>query len=176
MSFFLKILLVAASLVPAQRHLPQTQIFRSPGLLLIDTHAESPAVYDGSGPARLLKEGESLDIQIFAPRAASLSIYEYSFGIILPANEKVPLVITSARDWQDHELTTGIPNPILIFSSTRFGFAPLPRTGHVMTLTFTATEDMVKQGPLEVFLTLTTVSDPPRRINQMVGRQRLIWS
>ena len=80
MSFFLKILLAAASLIPAQRHLPQTQIFRSPGLLLIDTHAESPAVYDGSGPARLLKKGESLDIQIFAPRAAGQSIYEYSLA------------------------------------------------------------------------------------------------
>ena len=175
MSFFLKILLVAASLVPAQRHLPQTQIFRSPGLLLIDTHAESPAVYDGSGPVRLLKQGESLDIQIFAPRAAGRSIYEYSFGVIQPPDERVPLAITSVRDWQDHELTSGKPNRTLIFSSTRFGFAPLPRTGHVMTLTFTATDDMVKTGPLEVYLTLTIVSDPPRRVNQMVGRQRLIW-
>lgn len=175
MNLILTILVAAASLLHAQRHLPQTQIFRSPGLLLLDTHVESPAVYDGSGPARLLKRGESFDIQVFAPRAASLSIYEYSFGVDRSPGEKIPLIITSVRDWQDRELTNGKPNRTLFFSSTRFAFSPLPRTGHVMTLTFTATADMVTQGPLDIFLTLTFVSDPPRRVNQMFARQLLFW-
>jgi hypothetical protein len=175
MTFLLQILLIAATHLPAQRHLPQTQVFRSPGYLVIDTRVESPAVYDGSGPVRLLKQGESFEVQVFAPRVAGQRIYEYSFQIEKPWNRKVPLAITSARDFQENELTSGNPNPTLMFSSTRFGIAPLPRTGHVMTLTFTATEDMPDQAPLDVILTVTVVSDPPRRVNQIVGRQRLYW-
>ena len=175
MSFLLYILIVAAALLPAQRHLPQTQVFRSPGLILMDTQVESPAVYDGSGPAHPVRRGESFDIQIFAPRAAGQSIYEYSFAVQRLTDRRIPLTITSARDWQERELMSGVPNKTLIFSSTRFGFAPLPRTGHVTTLTFTATEDLVNPSPMQIDLSITTVSSPPRRVNQMVETRHLIW-
>ncbi|HAA74884.1 TPA: hypothetical protein DCE37_07185 [Candidatus Latescibacteria bacterium] len=175
MTFLLTILLASAGILPAQRHLPQTQVFRSPGLLVLDTNVESPAVYDGSGPARLLKQGESFDIQVFAPYAAGQRIYEYAFSVDRSAARPISLAITSAKDWQDYELTDGIPNPTLYFSSTRFGIARLPRTGHVMTLTITATEDMTDRRPLDILLAVTVVSDPPRRVNQIVGRQRLTF-
>jgi len=107
-------------MLSAQRHLPQTQIFQTPGLLLLDTHAETPAVYDGSGPARPLKKEETVDIQVFAPRAAGQRIYEYSFGVERFVNIDLPFELTSARDWQENELMSGKPNTTLTFSSTRF--------------------------------------------------------
>ena len=41
----LKLLLLVSTLF-AQRYLPETNIFQSPALILIDTQVESPAVYD----------------------------------------------------------------------------------------------------------------------------------
>lgn len=171
----LKLLLLVSTLF-AQRYLPETNIFQSPALILIDTQVESPAVYDGSSSARMIQQGEAFQIQIFAPAAARKSIYEYSFGVVRSPGRPIPLKITSARDWQDRELMSGKPNHTLIFSGTQFRFAVLPRTGHVMTLTFTATENLTDRQPLDVILTLTTVSDPPRRVNQMIARQLLTWS
>lgn len=175
MAALLYTLLALYSFVPAQRHLPLTNIFRSPGLLLIDTQVESPAVYDGSGAARRVSQGQTFEVQIFAPRVAGQRIYEYGFSVDKPADRRLPFVLTGARDWQDNELMDGKPNRSLIFHSTRFGFAPLPRTGHVMTLTFTATEDMTNLAPLPVILSITVVSDPPRRVNQIIGRSSLYW-
>jgi len=171
----LLLLLFSQTATHGQRHLPQTQVFRSPGLILLDTQTESPAVYDGSGPARVVQAGESFDIQVFAPRAARQRIYEYGFEVERPNGVAIPLSITSARDWHERELMSGAPNHTLIFSSTRFGIAPLPLTGHVMTLTLTATENLVNPPPLTVALYVTIVSDPPQRVNQMVARQRLSW-
>lgn len=175
MTALLYILISGATMLAAQRHLPQTQIFNTPGYLLLDTLVEMPAVYDGSGLARRPQSGESIEIQVFAPRAAGRNIYEYSFSVDRFDTTVLPFQITSARDWQGNELMSGKPNRTLVFSSTRFGIAPLPRTGHVMTFTLTATGDTADQSPLTLTLTLTVVSDPPRRVNRMVGRQRLIW-
>jgi hypothetical protein len=175
MAIILYILIGLTTLLGAQRHLPQTQVFRSPGLLLLDTHAETPAVYDGSGPARLLKQGESFEIQVFAPGAAGQLIYEYGFSVDRYVDAQLPLAITAAKDWQENALMSGKPNTSLIFSSTRFGIAPLPRTGHLMTLTLTATDDLGNPPPLDITLTVTILSNPPRRVNQMVGRQHLTW-
>lgn len=175
MTALLYILISGATMLAAQRHLPQTQIFNTPGYLLLDTVVEMPAVYDGSGLARRPQSGESIEIQVFAPRAAGRNIYEYSFSVDRFDTTVLPFQITSARDWQGNELMSGKPNRTLVFSSTRFGIAPLPRTGHVMTFTLTATGDTADQSPLTLTLTLTVVSDPPRRVNRMVGRQRLIW-
>ena len=171
----LYILVSGAAMLVAQRHLPQTQIFNTPGYLLLDTRVEMPAVYDGSGVASRLQIGESVEIQVFAPTAAHQAIFECSFSVDRFDTSILPFQITSARDWQGNELMSGKPNQTLFFSSTRFGIAPLPITGHVMTITLTATEDAADQGPLTLTLTLTVVSDPPRRVNRMVGRQRLMW-
>lgn len=173
------VLLIALTLsdgTQGQRHLPQTQVFRSPGRVLLDTQVESPAVYDGSGPVRRVSAGESFEVQVFAPTAARMRVYEYGFSVERPPGVDVPLVITDARDWDDLPLTSGKPNQTLIFSATRFGIAPLPATGHAMTVTFTATDDLPQLAPLVVTLTVTVVSDPPRRVNQIVGRQLLTWS
>jgi hypothetical protein len=165
---------IASSPLSGQRHLPQTQIFESPGSLLLDTHVESPAVYSGGGAATRPRPGDRVEVQVFAPREAGRQIFEYSLRLLTATGLNAPFRIVSVKDWDEFEqVGRGPGSPA--FSATRTAFSPLPRTGHVCTVILEPTSDQNDDSPIDVRLTLTVVSIPPRRVNRIVGQQRLNW-
>ena len=166
---------MASSPLGAQRHLPLTNIYESPGFLLIDTRVESPAIYSGGSTAARPNQGDKVEIQIFAPRQAGRQIFEYSLQLQSAATGRnAPFRIISVKDWDEFEQVGRRPSSA-IFSATRIAFAPLPRTGHVCTVILEPTGQAVDRDRLDVRLTLTTVSTPPRRVNRIVSHQRLNW-
>ena len=172
------ILLMVAFLVTpldAQRHLPLTNIFESPGLLLLDTRVESPAIYSGGRVASLPRSGDKVELQIFAPRQAGRQIFEYNLHFRnATTGQNAPFTVVSVKDWEDYEqVAAGRGSPA--FSASRVAFAPLPRTGHICTVVLEPVGSTVSPDPLDVRLTITTVSTPPRRVNRIVSRQQLTW-
>ncbi len=173
--FVLITLFTVTSQVDAQRHLPLTQIFESPGFLLLDTHVESPAIYSGGRVATRPRSGEKVEIQVFAPRQAGRQIFEYSLHLRNASTGlSAPYRIVSVVDWDEFE-QVGRSIGAASFGATRLAFGPLPRTGHVCTVILEPTGETVEADPLDVRLTLTTVSLPPRRVNRIVSQQTLNW-
>ena len=119
--------------------------------------------------------GVPTEFQIFAPYAAGRPIFEFGFEL-LPAvpGDDVPLEIVSVHDWNDVALPVGRWGPA--YAATRLTFDRLPVTGHVCTVALRATGSIVSGSSTTVFLTLTAVSLPPRRVDRMETRRVLGWN
>ena len=175
------ILSVALALSPgdsaiAQRHLPNLQVFTVQVPILVDVQVEHPAVYSGSPALSLPGIGKTVKFQLFSPLASGQEVFEYSVEIEDPDYEFSDIFrVVSVKDWDKRELKPFPGSRSTRYTAMRLDFVVLPPTGHVVTVEVTRVKEVKKRQPIRVKLSVTTVSDPPRRVSRMQGRQKLPW-
>ena len=175
------ILFVALALSPgdtaiAQRHLPNLQVFTLQVPILVDAQVEHPAVYSGSPSLSLPGIGKTIRFQLFSPLAGGQKVFEYSVEIEDQDYEFSDIFrVVSVKDWDKRELKPLPGSRSTRHTTTRLDLVLLPPTGHVATVEVTRLKEVKERQPLKVRLSVTTVSDPPRRVSRMQGRQELPW-
>lgn len=167
---------LATAPVYAQRHLPATHIFDSPGQVLIDTRVEAAAVYSGGRTLAAPSPGNTVEFQIFAPLQAGQQIFGYSVSLVEPATgSPTPIGIRSVRNWEGLEHTNQ-GAPTRSHGETRLSLAPLPRTGHICTVVLEATDAIRTPPPLQLELSLTVAHIPMSRISRTLARVNRVLS
>lgn len=173
---FLGVFLCLAQTIPAQRHLPDLQIFESTETVFLDVIAETPAVNNGMAATTTPRLGEDTTIQIFIPRAAGLAIFECSLEIDNPNGALTSTFrIVSVQDWLQRDLRPLSSKDFPTYYSARLMPVLLPYSGHVATVVLSPLKDLRNPLPLKITCSVTSTSIPPRRVWQMRGTQQVTW-
>ncbi len=160
----------------AQRHLPDLHIFQTTETVLIDAQVESPSTYDGVSTAARPRLGSLVSFQLFVPRAGGLSAFEYTVDLHNPKQSLTNAVkVASVRDWKGRPLLPTRGTQGAVHMTARFEFDKLPTSGHVATVELQPLIELEDPGPVGLTVSVSIVSDPPRRVWRMVGDQILKW-